>query len=219
MGKMIVSSGYRKRGFDAYGGTILRKEDMSYWENSPKRTDPMGVAIGLGDDVELVESSFFETVPTISAIWMENPKCKLQMTDEVVKLLRANRVLLRGFYNSTAEEYARQYHLRFLLLDVPLASVGDYYERGIDIITLRFYEDGSPYIHQDCRCQGISAGSVGGGETSFDLPKDFYLTMTPKEIADKCWGSCYRELLDNGKLKATMAAAKKKGGFLLEFEG
>ena len=39
---MNVSSGFRKNGFDAYGGKILKKEDMSYWMKSRERIDPKG---------------------------------------------------------------------------------------------------------------------------------------------------------------------------------
>ena len=28
---MIVSSGYRKNGFDAHGGKLLQKKDMDFW--------------------------------------------------------------------------------------------------------------------------------------------------------------------------------------------
>lgn len=219
MSNMIVSRGYRKRGFDAFGGSILRKEDMAYWADHKDRVDPAGVAIGLGEDIELVESGFFEMVPTIYSLWMENPKCKIQMTDEVAKLFQNNYVLIRGHYDSTAENLARQYHLRFLHLDIQLASVGDYFERGNDIATLRFYDDGSAYLHQDCRCQGISAGSVGGGEVSINLPDDFYMTMTAKDIVSMkdCWGTLARAMVDNGKLASVMKKAKSKGGFLLDF--
>jgi len=214
---MNVSCGYRKNGFDAYGGTILKKEDMSYWMNRPERTDPEGVALGLDEKIEEVESDFFELLPTINAVWINNPKCKIHMTEKTVKLFRNNNVILRGLYDTVAEHLAREYHLRFLHLDQEIASVGDYFERGNDIITLRFREDGSVYVHQDCRCQGISASSMGGGENSVDIPKDFYISMKPKEIADMCWGSCYREIINNGRLSAFMKKAKKKKGFLLDF--
>ena len=52
---MNVSSGYRKNGFDAYGGAYLRKEDMAYWMDSPARTDPQGVALGLDEEIKEVE--------------------------------------------------------------------------------------------------------------------------------------------------------------------
>ena len=212
---MNVSSGYRKHGFDAYGGKYLRKEDMSYWMDSPERTDPQGVALGLEEEVKEVEPGFFELLPTIDALWIHNPECKIHMTDKTIRLFQDNRVLLRGVYDSVAERLARKYHLRFLHLDVELVSDGDYFERGVDIITVRFREDGSAYIHQDCRCQGSSAGSIGGGEISFDIPKDFYLTKTPEEIADMCWHSS--KIIANGRLAAFMKSATNKHGFLLDF--
>ena len=214
---MNVSLGYRKHGFDAYGGSILRKEDMSYWMNQKERTDPAGVALGLNENVEEVEPDFFDLLPTISELWIENPKCRIHMNEKTVRLFRDNRVLLRGRYDTVAEQLAREHHLRFLHLDVQLASVGDYYERGNDIITIRFRDGGSAYVHQDCRCQGSSAGSIGGGEISFDLPDDFYLTMKPREIADKCWGSCQREMISNGRLASFMKKAKSKKGYYFDF--
>ncbi len=55
MSDMIVSLGYRKNGFDAYGGTILRKEDMAHWTNREERTDPEGVDLGLDEKIREVE--------------------------------------------------------------------------------------------------------------------------------------------------------------------
>ena len=57
---MIVSSGYRKNGFDAHGGKLLQKKDMDFWMNLPERTNPRGVCFELGDEVEEVEQGFFE---------------------------------------------------------------------------------------------------------------------------------------------------------------
>ncbi|MBR5741957.1 MAG: hypothetical protein IKX91_05305, partial [Firmicutes bacterium] len=108
-----------------------------------------------------------------------------------------------------------EYGLRFLHLDVELCSVGDYFESGNDTITIRFREDGSVYVNQDCRCQGISAGNTGGGEVDIDLRRDFYRRMTPEELAGMCWHS--RTILENGKLAAFMAKAKEKKGYLLDF--
>ena len=214
---MVVSSGYRKYGFDAFGGSCLRRSDMGYWMDSPRRTDPDGICFQLGEEVKEVEADFFEVVPTIRELWMLNPKCRLHMTDATLALFRKNDLLFRGAYDSSAERLARTHHFRFLHLDTEIACVGDYYERGNDLITLRFRDDGSAYIHQDCRCQGISAGNTGGGELSFDLPKDFYLKMTAEEVADMCWGSCRSEIVGRGTLRALMEKAKEKKGFLLDF--
>ncbi len=212
---MIVSSGYRKNGFDAYGGTVLKKEDMAYWMDREERIDPEGVALDLDEKIKEVEPDFFELLPTIDELWIHRPECRIHMTDKTIRLFRKNKVLLRGEYDTAAERLAREYGLRFLHLDVELASEGDYFERGNDIITLRFRSDGSAYIHQDCRTQGSSAGSVGGGEVSFDIPADFYLTQTPEELAKKCW--CSEAILRNGRLAEYVEKAKSKQGYYLDF--
>ena len=212
---MNVSNGYRKYGFDAYGDKILKKEHMSYWMNDEQRVDPRGIALGLDEEIEEVEPDFFDLLPTISSIWIYNPECKIHMTEKTVKLFQKNAVILRGKYDTVSEKLAREYNLRFLHLDVELACIGDYFEHGVDIISLRFRPDGSPFIHQDCRCQGISAGNTGGGEVSFDLPKDFYLSMTAEEIADKCWHT--KLINEKGIFASFLEKAKEKKGYFLDF--
>lgn len=214
---MNVSAGYGGKDLNAYGDPVLTKKDFAYWADRPELTDPAGVVLGLDEEVEIVEEDVFDLLPTLSSLWIENPRCRLPMTEKIVQLFQKNNVLLRGTYDSAAEKLARKYHLRFLPLDVKLAAVGDYFERGRDVITLCFRMDGSVYIHEDCMTQGISAGSMGGGETSFDLPKDFYLKMTAEEIADQCWGRCYSAILENGTLASFIKKAQKKNGILLDF--
>ena len=211
---MIVSLGYRKNGFDAFGGEILRKENIARWDEE-LRCDPRGVALGLGEEIREVEPDLFELLPTINSVWIHNPECDLHMTEKTAALFRKNKVILRGVYDTAAERLAREYRLRFLHLDVELASVGDYFEHGNDTVTVRFREDGSAYIHQDCRCQGSAPGQTGGGEVSFDIPDDFYLSMTSDELAEKCW--CTKTIIANGVLAAFMEKAKSKGGCFLDF--
>ena len=211
---MVVSLGFRKNGFDAFGGEILRKENIARWDEE-LRADPQGVALGLSEEIKEVEPDFFELLPTISSVWIQNPECDLHMTEKTAELFQKNNVILRGVYDSAAERLAREYRLRFVHLDVELASVGDYFEHGADIITLRIREDGSAYIHQDCQCQGSAPGQTGGGEVSFDIPNDFYRSMTSEELAEKCWRT--KAIIANGVLAAFMEKAKNKGGFLLDF--
>ena len=211
---MIVKSGYMKFGFDASDGRILKKEDMNSWINSERMTDPRGVALGLGGDVEEVEPDFFEILPTVKSVWIENPECNLNLDEKTVKLFQKNMVILRGVYDTAAEKLARKHRLRFLHFDVQIASVGDYFDKGKDTITIRFNEYGRVYVNQDCRCQGISAGSTGGGESNFDLPADFYL-MKPNQIAEKCWHT--NRIIGSGKLAAFMKMAREKNGYLLDF--
>lgn len=185
--------------------------------NLPQRTDKNGICFELGKEVLEVEQDFFQLVPTIQELWILNPACRLYLSESDTDLFQKNHVLIRGLFDTAAEEFARNLHLRFLHLDTEIACDGNYFERGIDIITLHFYRDGSACIHQDERCQGISAGNTGGGEVSFDLPKDFYLNMSTKDIAEKCWGNCYSDILKKGILERLIKQAKYKNGFLLDY--
>ena len=213
---MIVSSGHGKIGFDAGGGSVLRKSDMAFWMNQPERTDRRGICFELSEEVQEVEQGFFQLVPTICELRILGPKSTIFLSEEDAELFRRNDVLIRGAFGSAAERFAKEYRLRFLHADTVLARSGDYFERGIDTITLCFYHDGSAYINQDCKCPGISAGNVGGGEDDIALPDDFYMTMTPEEDAGLCWGSCYGKILEKGILASIMKKAKRKKGFLID---
>ena len=214
---MLISSGYRKHGLDAYGGKVLKSGDLNHWMDSPIRTDPKGICFELGEDVEVVEAGFFELLPTLTELWILNPKCKIYLSDAAEKIFVNNHVLIRGSFDSAAENFAREHHLDFLHIDTELASAGDYFQSGNNIISICFYDDGSAYINQDCRCQGSSAGNTGGGEVNFNLPKDFYLTMKASEVADQCWGSCREQIAGNGILSSLIKKAKSKKGFLLRY--
>ena len=67
------------------------------------------------------------------------------------------------------------------------------------------------------KCQGISAGNTGGGEVNINLPKDFYKTMSAKNVAGMCWGNCYNDILERGILNSLMKKAAKKNGFLQDY--
>ena len=218
MSDVIVSSGYCKIGFDAYGGKFMEKADMAHWVGSPDMEDPRGVCFQLDEEIEEVEPGFFEMLPTICELRIYNPKCRLYPTDAELELFRRNDVVIRGAFGGAAEKLARKYGLRFLHREMVLGRSGNYFsDQGIDIITLRFYDNGDAYINQDCRCQGSSAGSIGGGEIDFDLPKDWYLNMSAEDVAGECWGTCYEAILKNGVLAGLIKKARAKKGFLLDF--
>lgn len=215
---MVVSSGYMKYGFDAYGDKVLKAEHMAYWMDQSQRVDPKGISFQLGKEIEEVEKDFFNLVPTIKELFILNPECNVIMSDDSVALFKKNNVLIRGDFDKAAELFAKKYGLRFLHSDVELASAGDYNSAGgIDSITLRFYQDGNAYIHQNNFCVGSSAGWSGGGENSFDLEKDFYVNETAEDIAGQCWGSCRELIIKNGILKELLEKAKNKGGFLISY--
>ena len=98
---MNVSLGYRKRGFDAYGGKVLKKEHFSYWKED-ELADPRGVALELGEEIEVVELGVFDLLPTLDQLWIMNPKCKIYMSEENIEMFQKNGVIIRGKYGTGA---------------------------------------------------------------------------------------------------------------------
>lgn len=214
---MIVSRGYGKHGLDADGDAVLQQKHVIRWTDDEEVTRPGGFAFQLGEDITEVEPDVFEIFPNLAEIWVLNPECRIFLSGKATELIQKNQVRIRGYFNSTAEKLAQELKLTFQHLDVRLASSGNYFEHGSRTIYLRFYSNGSPYINQDYRCQGSSAGSDGGGETDIDLPDDFFMTMSAEDVAGECWGSCYDKMLKNGILAKLMKTAKQKKGFRIDY--
>ena len=213
---MIVGSGCRKHGLYAHDGSVLRKSDMSFWLDDPRLTDQNGLCLELGKEVTEVEDDVFELMPTVNEIWIENTEFSMTLSDKTVQQFRKNSLTLRGYFDSSAEKLAEKYGLTFLHADVQIGREGNYFEYGVNAAELRFYDDGSAFVCQDCLCQGSSAGSSGGGSARFDLPRDFYLTMSAEQIADKCWDCLYVSIVRKGILAGLIKKAKAKNGFIFK---
>lgn len=191
---------------EIFGGKIVRKDTYL----SDKRLEEEYVAIklcegieGSFDGIETVEEGFLDRIPHLHELEMADTVKDVGVTEQFKKVMHKNNILIRGSFDSYAEEFARKYKLRFLPSNMVLAQTGDYYTNyGVDIITLRMFDDGTADIHQDERCQGSSASWVGGGDISLDIRWDFFKDENAQEIiASKCWGNC-REIIKENKIFA-----------------
>ena len=99
---------------------------------------------------------------------------------------------------------------------IELARAGDYSQReGIDIVTLKFDYNSKPMLQLSNFCQGSSAGSSGGGDEYKFLQKDFYRTMSQKDIADLCYNRLRPGVMQNSALHRFLEKARKKKGWQL----
>ena len=213
---MNVKSSYRYEGFCAQGEGILCKSDMSFWNGSPKLTDPRGVTFEIEEGVTEVEEGFFDMFPTLVRLDLPGSIKSLPLSDKSREIFRRNGVVISGEFDSFAESFAREQGLSFIHSDIELARAGNYFEHGADIVTLRF-RNGTPQLRQESFCQGSSAGSSGGGEETVPLRSDFYKTLSQNDIADMCRGSCYKKVKENPKLAKFLKLARKKDGFWFSF--
>ncbi len=132
---------------------------------------------------------------------------------ELLKSMRKRNVLIRGEYDSFAEEFAKENKLRFLHNDIFLGEYDIEVAMEHDIVTLRFHENSSPDIHYNCFTPGSSVGSYGGGEYAKPLPRDFYVGCTIEKFADIFLTERLREkILTNDALKRYLAAANQRHG-------
>ncbi|MBR4840251.1 MAG: hypothetical protein IK005_07235 [Paludibacteraceae bacterium] len=201
----IIISGW-SFGLKAYGEKVIAADTYSN-DNRFKEKD---LVFELEDEIETVEEGFFDQMPHLVELRIAPSVKSIGVSPKFEEILHKNKVLIRGPFDSYAEEFARKYKLRFLHSDIELACVGDYFERGNDLITLKFHVD-STEVYQDERCQGSSAGSVGGGVVSFDIPWDFFLDGNAQEnIAGQCWGNCYEAILKSQEFTTFLEKAREK---------
>ena len=201
----IIISGINH--LEIYGDTIVKATD---YQNDERLTD-QNITLDFDDKIETVEDGFLERVPHLWKIIIAPSVKYIGVTPAAEKLLHKNSVLICGEFDSSAEEFARNYRLCFHPSDIKLAVDGDYFKQGVDIITLRIKDDGTAYINQDERCQGGCASWTGGGEIDVDINWDFFKDPNAQEtIANKCWGNCREQIRQSEKFKIFLEKARVK---------
>ncbi len=168
--------------------------------------DTLSVTEGI---TELGEG-YLEAFPGIQSLILSRTVRSVATTSALDKRLLKNKVLVRGEYDTYAEDFAREKGLRFLHCDIPLGEDVDEKHHERDVITLRFHPKDAPDIHHNIFSPGSSAGSFGGGEVASALPRDFCVGCTPEQFAD-CFPEDLREqLLANDMLRRFLEAANRR---------
>ena len=141
---------------EVFGGKVVHKDTYL----GDKRLEEEFVAIkfcegieGSFDGVETIEEGFLDRIPHLCEIEMADTVKDVGVTEQFKKVVHKNNILIRGSFDSYAEEFARKYKLRFLPSNMVLAQTGDFSTReGIDIITLRMFDDGCPCFPDPVFC-------------------------------------------------------------------
>lgn len=200
----------------ANGEGICTVSDMRLSQNEREKFSgekPEQVSFYIYEGVTAIERGGLDVFHGLRELFIADSVREIGVSPELEAILRNNRVLIRGNFNSYAEKFARKYGLPFLHSDIELSREPGHEERSSVMVTLRFNSSGTPRLHQDYRCQGIAASCTGGGENDVPLPVNFYKTMTTEDIADKCWGSAYHSIVTSSRLKKFLKTAKERGGY------
>ena len=183
--------------------TELLYEQDKNWE---KEYDTLSVTEGITG----LGEGYIEFFSHIDCLILSRTVGAVAASPELLKLWRKRKVLICGEYDTFAERFACENNLKFLHSDIHLADDDIEAAHEHDIITLRFFEDGSSDIHYNCFTPGSSAGSYGGGEYANPLPRDFYVGCTIEDFAKHFNERVRGQILSNETLKRFLEISNKR---------
>jgi len=132
-------------------------------------------------------------------------------TPALQTLLKKNKVVVRGWYDSFGERFAQENGLKFLHANIEVGWAHDEAHYTNTRMEIRFDETGKPYAFYDDICPGISAGNNGGGTYTQDIPEDFFVGQTLESFAES--KPRFRDdILKNEDLKYFLRTANKRAG-------
>ena len=182
------------------GSGPLCREDADVWHAGKNWANGYNV-LHVKEGITELGDRYLEAFPKINCLILSRSVTEVATDPELDDRMRRRKLLIRGAYDTYAEWFAKEKGLRFLHGAIPLATVESKEQHETDIITLRFFEKGSPDIHFNCFTPGSSAGSYGGGEYTNDLPQNFYVGCTVEAFADKLTERAREQILNNDMLR------------------
>jgi hypothetical protein len=191
------------------GNGPLLREDSEVRPESENWQEDYNV-LSVTEGITSLEEGYLESFPNIDCLILSRSVISVHVSEELEMRFRKRRVLIRGEYETFAEEFATEKKLKFLHCDIPLATDVDEVHKERDIITLRFHVKGAPDIHHNVFTPGSSAGSYGGGEYASELPRNFYAGLTVEGFADRFPERLREQLTGNAMLRRFLEAANRR---------
>jgi len=192
------------------GKGALCREDAGVWPAPDKRWADEYTVLSITEGITEVGEGFLETFRNMDCLILSRSVRAIGMTEKLRRLLRKNKVLIRGAYDTFAEAFAAENGLPFLQADIPLAVDRDEAHHETAYLTLRFHENGKADIHCNVFSPGSSAGNNGGGEHASELPDDFCVGCTVEAFAGNFPERLRGELLQNAELARFLEAANRR---------
>jgi hypothetical protein len=192
------------------GEGVLCKEDAEAWPAMGRKWQSEYDVLSVKEGITGLGEGYLEAFPKIGCLILSRTVESVATSPELDKRMRKNKVLIRGEYNTFAEEFAHEKGLGFLHCDIPLAVDDIEIAHERDFITLRFHDRGRADIHYNCFTPGSTAGSYGGGEYAKELPKDFYVDCSLEQFASNFPERLHDQLMSNGMLSRFLDKANSR---------
>ena len=157
-----------------------------------------------------IAPGYLEQLPTLKELVLPGRVEYVGMTPALETLMKENRTLIRGPFDSYAEGFAGAYSLPFRPADQEIARHELEGVHEITVLTLTFRRDGTAFIREDIRSPGSSASHGFGGAFFYELPRRFYLVKSAEQIAGEFRDIICEEILKEGRLAAFIGKAREK---------
>ena len=161
------------------------KEDLDVSPGSTKDVIDHGYDLSFTDGITSVGPGFIEQFKHLRSLIIHYSVKDIAMTPGLKAFLHQNKVVIRGWYDSFGERFAKENGLKFLHTDIFIGWHHEEEHCTNTKLTIRFRPDGTVYREYDEYCPGISAGNNGGGVWEGELPKDFYKGETLQSFAER----------------------------------
>lgn len=166
-----------------------------------------GVAFCKG--ITEVGPGVLEAFPQLDYIVIHYSVKAIAVSPELAATLRKRKVLVRGWYDSYGERFAREHGLEFRHADIVVGWAHDEEHDTRTRLEIRFNEQGKPYRFYDDICTGWAASNNGGGTYERELDENFYEGETLETFAE--WFTRFRDdILRNEDLSYYFKTAQKR---------
>ena len=160
------------------------------------RANPVSISLQLNNcnaGFTDIAPKFLEQIDELRELILPDTVTKLHMTPKLERIFQRNKTLIRGSFDSFAEQFAHEHGLRFRPADFEFYE--DYCELGHETTTrkLKFRRDGS---------------NTFGGYHDTELPHHFFQTMTFDQFLARFHELAAKIIVDYGKMAEFFEKAK-----------
>ena len=145
------------------GKVCERDLDVKYDQGKGRRWTDEYTGVEFDKGITEVEAGFLEGFPNLKYVVIPYTLRSIEVTPKLKAMLQQKNVLVRGWYDSYGERFARENGLAFRHADIVVGWTKDEEHDTSTRLEIRFNEKGKPYRFYDDVCTGWAASNSGGG--------------------------------------------------------
>ena len=183
--------------------------DVRYDRGQGRRWTDEYYGVEFEKTITEVGPGFLEGFRNLDYLVIPHTLRSIAMTPALKSLLKKNKVLVRGWYDSYGERFAQENGLEFRHANILVGWARDEAHHPDTRLEIRFNKEGKPYRFYDDICPGWAASNNGGGTYERELDEDFFVGETLESFAE--WFSRFqKDILVNEDLKYYLETANKR---------